>query len=252
MNAEKRFEEILSRLEKDRVVYTTVLVKDLKTSEATIRRDLQKLEELGKLKRISGGAVFTKKTNILTPSDEIYMNHRMNINWDSKKGVAQMACKEIQDGECVFLDGGSSIVPMIDELKNRKIKIITNNHLIISRLGENIKAEIIIIGGEYMNLYSMSVGNQAILQVNEYNYDRCFISCTGFDIGRNMVYLAETMTKGVKEAAIANSTDSYLLVDRSKQGALGFCKFTELSRFKTVFVDSLEDPEEAPANFRLM
>ena len=73
-----------------------------------------------------------------------------------------------------------------------------------------------------------------------------------FDISRNMSYLAENPTKGVKDAAIANSTECYLLVDRSKQGMLGFCKFAELSDFEAVFTDTVNVPEEAPGNFRLL
>lgn len=251
MSYNSREDTIMAMLEKDRIVYTSALVEEMNVSEATVRRDLAKMEKMGKLQRIAGGAVLTKKDNVLTPDDEIYMNHRMNINWDAKKNVARMACDEIRDGECVFLDGGSSIVPMIDILRNRKIRIVTNNHIILGRLGENCQAEVIAVGGQFMNLYSMSIGTEAINMVNNYNYDRCFISCTGFDVAKNMAYLAERYTKGVKDAAIANSKNAYLLVDSSKEGTIGFCKFAELSGFKAVFCDHVNNPE-VPANFRTL
>lgn len=252
MNSEARFKEILSVLERDRIVYTSDLIKNLNVSEATIRRDLQHLESTGKLKRIAGGAIQVKRDNILTPDDEIYMNHRMNINWEAKKSIAKMACDEIKDGECVFLDGGSSIVPMIDLLKNRRIRIVTNNHLVLARIGENCRAEVMVIGGEFMNKYSMSTGSEAVVQANAYNYDRCFVSCTGFDIEKNMSYLAEHHTKSVKNAVLNNSKIKYLLVDHSKEGVVGFCKFVELSTFDKVFCDTLNDRENCPSNFKLL
>lgn len=241
----------MQRLEKENIVYLADLVEAFSSSEATIRRDLAQLERAGKLRRINGGAILSRRENILTPDHEIYMNRRMNINWEVKKSIAEAACEEIRDGECIFLDGGSSIVPMVDLLKNRRLRIVTNNHLILGRLGENIKAEVIAIGGSFMNLYSMSVGSDAITQVNNYNYDRCFISCTGFDISKNMAYLNEYNTKGVKEAAMNNSNYAYLLLDAGKKDIVGFCKFTQLSSFDTVFCNEL-DSNEIPSNFRII
>ena len=56
MLMEKRFQEILRILEEQGTVSVQDLTESLDASEATIRRDLSQLAQMGKLKKIYGGA----------------------------------------------------------------------------------------------------------------------------------------------------------------------------------------------------
>ena len=53
------------------------------------------------------------------------MMERMSIHYDKKLRICKAASTLVEDGECVFLDGGTSIVPMIHFLSSRPIKIVT-------------------------------------------------------------------------------------------------------------------------------
>lgn len=250
MKIKERTEYLLQKLDHDNILNLSEIVQETGGSEATIRRDLQRLEDEGKLKRIPGGAIKPVNVSVMTQNHEIGMFHRMLINPESKERVAKAACESILDGECVFLDGGSSIVPMIRYLKNRPVRIVTHNHLVIAQLGDHVKADIVTIGGAYAKEYAMSVGPDAVRQIKEYYYDRCFISCVAFHLQDNMTYTTETDTKEMKLAAMQNADHSYLLVDHSKEDLRAFCRFTPLTSFDVVYDDIKDANKEYPENFK--
>ncbi len=249
MSSKNRIKQLLDKLEKESVVYTNDLVKEFEVSEATIRRDLASLDKDGKLKRIPGGAVKVSSSGVLMPNEEIKMHQRLSINTAAKKNICEMAAKEVQDGECIFIDGGSSLMYMIDYLKDKNIRIVTHNHLIISKLADDTNAQIITLGGTYLSQYAMSVGADTIRQLNQFSFDRCFIGCAGIDLDEQMSYTTESETKEIKAAAIASSDHKYLLIDHTKIGVRAFCKFETLDSFEKIFCDLPQTDVTYPENF---
>lgn len=250
MLGKERILYLLNRLEQDNILNVKDIAKELDISEATIRRDLNELEKQGKVKRIHGGAIIAGHDQILSEQREVKMKERFRIHYEEKSKVAQKASEQIKDGECIFLDGGTSLVPMIDTLQNRKIRIVTHNHLIVSKL-KNPLAQIIVIGGDYSK-YAMSTGSIAINTLKQFQFDRCFIGCAGIDLDKNYSYTAEIETRELKNIALANSKISNLLIDSSKLGVNGFCKFQPLDRFNTIYCDHTENQYEFPENFILI
>ena len=161
MLGKERILYLLDCLEKNNILKVKEIASELNISEATIRRDLSELEKQNKLKRIHGGAVKIDTNQILSEQREVRMQDRFRIHYEEKRKICDKACSIVQEGECIFLDGGTSIVPMIDKLQNLNIRIVTHNHLIVSKL-KNPKAQIIVIGGDYISKYAMSAGALAI------------------------------------------------------------------------------------------
>ena len=97
MFMEERLEEILRILKKD----GKVLVKDLSikfnVTEGMIRKDLQKLEQEGLLKRTYGGAILERQT---IHDDNI--RPRLMKNLSEKDIIAKLALNEIKDGDFIF------------------------------------------------------------------------------------------------------------------------------------------------------
>lgn len=246
MSGKERKEQIIHQLNDQHVVYTNDLVQQFNVSEVTIRRDFNELEKQGKLKRINGGAI-PVADSLLTPDQEVFMQQRFQIHTEEKKKICEKACQEIQDGECIFIDGGTSLMYMIDFLKDKKITIVTHNQLIVPRIIETIAPHLFIIGGSYIQKYAMNVGTETIRQIDHFYFDRCFIGCAGIDLEQDMSFTAEMETKEVKDKAIQNSKKSVLLVDSSKIGIHGSCRLRPLSSFDSVICDSFKG--KAPKNF---
>ncbi|MDR2938864.1 MAG: DeoR family transcriptional regulator, partial [Clostridiales bacterium] len=64
MFSEERKDQIISLLQLKNRVTVLELTEKLHVSEATVRRDLQDLEQLGLLKRAHGGAVLNLQNNL--------------------------------------------------------------------------------------------------------------------------------------------------------------------------------------------
>ncbi len=251
MLGKERILFLLNRLEQDNIINVKDIAKELQISEATIRRDLTELEKQGKIKRVHGGAILADANQIISEQREVQMKERFRIHYEEKKHVATHASDLVKDGECIFLDGGTSIVPMIDYLKDRNIRIVTHNHLIISKL-TNPRAQVIVIGGDYNPKYAMSVGSLANNTLAQFQFDRCFIGCAGIDVEENYSYTSEAETRELKNIAIHNSKHAYLLIDESKIGKRGFCKFQPLESFETIFCNQPEKEIVLPDNFQIV
>lgn len=247
MTVRNKEQMILDALERDQIVYTIRLAEELDASEATIRRTLIKLEQEGKLRRILGGATLSLASHIRT-EDEPFMSRRSAIHPIEKRLAAERAAELVQDGDYVFLDGGSSTAPMMEHLKSRPITIVTNNHLALSCLDEATKASVITIGGTYIPRYSMSAGTDALRQMEPFSFDICFLSCIGADLSEDMSYTTETGTMEIKQRAFGSSRKSVLLLDTSKIGLRGFCKLSPLSSFDTIFCAGTDAPDVIPDN----
>lgn len=170
----------------------------------------------------------------------------MSIHYDKKLRICKAASTLVEDGECVFLDGGTSIVPMIHFLSSRPIKIVTNNHLIVQNV-QNPKAKIIVIGGEFNTKYRMSEGNEAQNMLRLYNFDRAFIGCAGVSLGMKKAFTAEMATRELKRIAMELSNHNYLLIDDSKLHVKGFCTFAQLDEFEDVFINRTTGMETLPS-----
>ncbi len=239
---------LLNRLNQNGTIQVKDIAQELNISETTIRRDLMELEEEKYVTRVYGGAVKVGYGNILTEMAETSMSDRLEINYDAKDLLCKKASEVVKDGECVFLDGGTTLVPLIDYLANRPIKIVTHNHMIAARV-HNPRAEIIIIGGMFNVKYRMSEGPVAQNTLRLYNFDHAFIGCAGVDHFEGQAYTAEMQTRELKEIAMKNSLHNYLLIESNKLNVKGFCRFAQTDDFDAVYTTYVSGDIQLPDNF---
>lgn len=232
MMQSERYEKIVTITNERGFVSTKELSDSLKVTETTIRRDTETLDQQGLLIRVHGGAKSIRNGDILSHGDEIRMTERIDHNKE-KRIVAKKAASFVKDGDCIFLDGGTSALNMIDYLKDKKIKIVTNNHL-IAYAYKGGEADIHMLGGKYLPEYNMVVGPVATEELEKYNFDYAFISAVGVDMATQTVYTTEVYTAAVKKMAISRSMSKYLLLDDSKFSVKGFCGFLHTGDFDGV------------------
>lgn len=162
-----RIEYLLKKLDEDGILNVNDLADEFHVSSATIRRDLSSLEQQGKLKRIPGGAIKPSSGSVMALETDFNMSSKLQLNSVSKKKVCEIACKEIQDGECIFIDGGTTSAYMFKLLQNRPVTIVTNNHLFASQITPPTTARIIMVGGIYMSDFAMTYGPTAVNQIQD-------------------------------------------------------------------------------------
>lgn len=252
MLASERFENIVNTVNERGFISTKELSITMAVTETTIRRDCEELEKQGLLIRVHGGAKSIRPKSILSTKDEKTMHERWEYSRE-KDRVCQRAASFVKDGDCIFLDGGTSIVPMLKYIGNKKIKIVTHSQLIVDAF-QGMEAELFVIGGRYIPEYNMSVGPITISDLDRFNFDQAFLSCAGVDLERRLVYTAEMDTMAVKQKAMSLSVQKYLLIDSSKLSIKGFCSFIPSDDFDAVICDQGVDVDwdTLPENYILV
>lgn len=250
MLASERTRYIISQLNKKGIINLKDVAKELSISEATVRRDFEKLENEGKLKRVTGGATLAEESEG-SNNAELTMRAKKLLNYDGKLRVARAANEYIQDGECIFVDGGTSAAAMAGFLEKRPVKIVTHSELFVRSMNNPV-ADIVLVGGTYLTHYAMSVGTLTQQMLQQFHFDRVFISCTCADLEEGLAYVNELDTLAIKNLACENGDYSYLLLDSSKLNRRSFCKLGSLSSFEKVICDDNADLKDVPDNFILV
>ena len=129
MIATERMDYILQKLEAETTVTIKEIAASLNVSEATIRRDFERLEQKGLALRVRAGATKTSGSPLGNVAPLI-TSEKLTEHMEEKNVIAKAAASLIQDGQCIFLDGGTSVAQLIDFIQDKRIKIVTPNLLI--------------------------------------------------------------------------------------------------------------------------
>lgn len=228
MIVEERLDMILDVLFKEKKISNRYLTKKLHVSESTLRRDLDILEEAGKIRRVHGGAVLNIKT------DERSFTDNEQSMLEEKKSIGRKASKLVPDKSLVFLDAGSTTNMMIDFLEAKDIRIVTNGLMHASKLMEK-GFDTIIIGGRLKARTRVTTGVIAMNELCDFNFDLAFIGANGFD--EEYFYTADINEALIKRKAIELSNKAYILADSSKEHEVYHAKIIKRSEVELIEED---------------
>jgi len=247
MIASERRMYIMKRLGKNGIVNLKEIALELNISEITVRRDFEKLEQAGKLKRVQGGATLE---NVLDDA-EMTMKEKQTLNAKAKEIVAKYVVNYVKEGDCIFVDGGTSMIPVIDCLYNKNVTIVTYNDLAIRRL-VNPVATIIVIGGRYLPHYGMNVGPIAQEQLKQFHFNIGLFGCSGIDLSQGYSYATDLESLLMKRIALENCDFSALLIDSSKMNQRSFLKFVEIAAFDKIICNDTGENNNLPDNLEMV
>ncbi len=248
MIASERNLYILREIHERGVINLKEVAAALGTSEATIRRDLEKLERQGKLTRVKGGATKNGGADEILGMGELAMRSKTQINHAEKLAVAAEAAKTVCDGDTVFLDCGTSLAPLAAILLRRDVQIVTYSELVLGQV-KNPKAELIMVGGIYNAHHNMFTGTLSEQMLSNFRFQHAFIGCYGLSLTEGKCFDLDMASTNMKLIGMENAEHRYLLVDDSKLGKRGFYTLADLSAFDKVFCSEPKEPVEAPENF---
>lgn len=228
----ERRKEILKYLKNNGTASVHRLSKELYASEATIRRDLSKLEEEGKIKRTFGGAVLVNLLN-----KEIPLSLREHEHPEEKKIIASKAIHYIHDGYTIFLDASSTCYYLAEQLTNYSdLTVVTNSPKTSLALGvKNISCY--CSGGLQLPNSIAYIGIKTCEYFKRFNPDVVFISCRGLSPDG---YLCDSSIEEaeVKEALLCNSGKKVFLCDSSKFGQTYRYNIAHISEMDIIITES--------------
>lgn len=220
----EREEKILNALLEKESMSVQELSAKLYVSQPTLRRDLIKLEQMGKIVRTHGGAqLLTKPADAKVP---FYLREQEQN--DAKSRMALRAVEFIRDGDIIMLDGSTSahtIIPLLSRFNN--LIVITNSAKSAFLLG-NMGIQNICTGGRMITRSLCYIGEDAERTVRNYNADVLFFSCRGLSSdGR----LTDTSVEenDLRRCMLRQSAKRVLLCDSSKMNRVYLNNLCHLS-----------------------
>lgn len=237
-------------LQKKKVLKLKETAELLDVSESTVRRDFDELEKKGVLIRVFGGAMKNGKDSTFSEPQELRMTEKESLNFDCKRRLCMTAAEIVKDGNCVFLDGGTTFRYLFEALCKKRINIVTHSILYLRDI-EQMNADILVLGGQLNEKYGMNVGPLTLDSIGRFHFDYAFIGCVGLNPATKAVSTADINSAAIKNAAINNAIRKVLVADSSKIGVSGFYEFTKLHEFDAIFIDNYPEGLEQPDNLVL-
>ena len=201
MLTEQRYEIILKLLEEKRSITVTELKDILDTSESTVRRDITALDKAGRLTKVFGGAVvLERKVTAYEPT----VAQKSELNKKEKEKIAEYAASLIKADD-----------------------FVTNAVSHAQRLAK-MGIHVFLIGGELKSSTEAVVGSQAIKMLSMYHFTKGFFGTNGIT-KREGFTTPDTNEALVKEKAVRQCRDAYVLADCSKFGQVSSVTFEEFA-----------------------
>ncbi len=232
MFAEQRQQKILARLASHQSVRVSELASFFNASEASIRRDLQCLDQAGLLGRTHGGAVGGQ-----TSSFEPSLAEKEDRLKDEKAAIAREAVALIEDGEAIMLDAGSTTLQIARQLRQRRHNTIVTNAVNIACELATADLDVTLTGGTLRHLTFSLVGPIEETTLAGLHVDKLFLATNGVDLRRGLTTpnLAEAQAK---RAMIESAREVIVVADHSKLGRISFCQFCPLTRISCLITDA--------------
>lgn len=207
----EREEKIIAFLLKHQQATIHTLSKRFKVHEATIRRDLNKLEQFDQIKRTHGGVVLNKAE----VWDELSFADRQTSNYAEKVAIANKAAEFVQDNDTIIIDSGSTGLQLALAVKHKhNLTLITNDIYIASTL-KSTNHQVIVTGGALHKDNYVLDGQLANTALKSFNPLKLFLSTPAIDANKGVTHFSETLAF-TKAQMVEQAREIYVLADSSK------------------------------------
>lgn len=235
MLTEVRQRRVLELVRADGSVAVSKLAASLAVSEATVRRDLDALADLGLVDRIRGGACMPR--SVVRPEADAHpfrvvasQSHR------EKSRIALRAAALVRDGDVVALDIGTTVFAMCEHLRTRAITVMTASLAVVRALSDAPSIDLVVMGGMLRSNYESMVGVLTESCLRQVRADVAFLGAAG--VRPDGTVLDSTPSEvPIKRALLDISSRSWLLADHKKFPGSGFLEIAPLSEFSGLVTD---------------
>ncbi|AOH56192.1 transcriptional regulator [Peribacillus muralis] len=208
----ERQKKIIELLTIRKVMKLAELTEELQVSIETLRRDMNLLTRQGKIEKIYGGVKLAQ-----SKFGESMIEERMFSQVREKERIAQKCSEYIHDGDCIYIDSGSTTYQIAKYIKQKKkLTVITNSIPVVNELLHS-EIEILIIGGKVRQNEQSIVAFDYLFNFSELNIAKAFICASGITIEKGIsdYNLEEANTR---KKIIELSQQVYVAADSSKFG----------------------------------
>lgn len=229
---------ILDHLDAAGSVSVPELAELFGVSLATVRRDLQALEEQKLIDRTHGGAFAVQVAH------ELPVRYRTGQQRTQKREIARVAVSRVPLGVVVGLTGGSTTTEVARQLAVREsLSVVTNALNIAAELALRPQFKVVVPGGVARPQSYELVGLWSDQALRVLNVGVAIVGVDGVDAQGGLTTHDEV--EAMTNAALLSRARSVIVVaDASKLGRIHLARIAGIDQVDEIITDSQADPAE--------
>lgn len=189
----------------------------LDASPATIRRDLERMAQDGRLVRVRGGAKLPDQNGAGpavpklggVPFHENIAHHR-----EQKAAIGKAAALLCSQGEAVMIDGGSTTLQMCPHLEGLNLQVLTNSLHIVDALLPQTGTRILLPAGSVFREQNIILSAAGEESMPRFYAPKLFMGAAA--VGPHGIMQADVVLVAAERRLIDRAEEIVLLVDSSK------------------------------------
>ncbi len=223
----QRRERIQEYLAIHQIARTVDLCEMLETSEATVRRDLEWLEQKGILERTHGGAILNQRMIL-----EQEYQQRAQHHPEEKRRIGELAASLIEEGDIVFINSGTTATQVLQHIRSdSRITVFTNNVSAAIDLGEP-GFHYYLIGGEFQPRSNSLAGRFAIENLKQVYANKVILGVDGMSLKHGCTVPTNAEAEVVRQMIERTKGLVIIATDHSKWGVV--------SNFQVAAIDEVD------------
>lgn len=231
--SEPRRRRILDWIQEEGSARVRELAVAFQVSEATIRQDLERLEQEGHITREHGGAFLN---SVPTQVGTMTLHHQENM--EAKRRIGALAADLVKDGETVILDAGTTTTEIALRLVGRKnLTVITNALNIAIILGAVPGNAVHLPGGQFKAPTLSLSGDKSVDYFRNIFAGKLFLATAGVALDAGLTYPSFADLQ-LKEAMIKAASRVYLVADSTKINKSSFTRLGSLEMIHAFVTDA--------------
>lgn len=233
----QRRERIQEYLAIHQIARTVDLCELLETSEATVRRDLEWLEQKGILERTHGGAILNQRMIL-----EQEYQQRAQHHPEEKRRIGERAASLIEENDIVFINSGTTATQVLQHIhRDARITVFTNNVSAAIDLGEP-GFHYYLIGGEFQPRSNSLAGRFAIENLKQVYANKVILGVDGMSLKHGCTVPTNAEAEVVRQMIERTKGPVIIATDHSKWGVVSNFQVAAIDEVDILVTDDKLDP----------
>lgn len=208
----------------------------LEASEATVRRDLERLEHEGILERTHGGAMLSQRM-IFEPEYQ----QRAQLHPEEKRNIGALAASLIEEGDIVFINSGTTSTQVLRHVRNdTNITIFTNNVSAALELGAP-GFHYYLIGGEFQPRSNSLAGRFANENLRQVYANKAIIGVDGISLKHGCTVPSNAEAEVIRQMIERTRGQIFIVADHSKWGVVSNYHIATIDEIDKLITDEAFD-----------
>lgn len=249
MHAAEREKIILEAVRLKGFTTYRFLEANVDASPATIRRDLARLEKLGKITRLHGGAKAIEhpsETDVGPPSlAGTPFEKSLNENIEEKRAIGKAAAALCDSHEGVIIDGGTTTYQMCEHLDGLDLQVLTNSLHIVNALLPQETTQLLVPSGPIFREQNIILAPAGEVSMPNFHASKLFLGAAA--VSARGIFQADALLVASQRRFLDRADEVILLVDSSKLQISSGAIVTGLDRIDRLITDEGATPAQIDA-----